>query len=72
MKDFSEISEAQKQKPHELLWMLWFDGKSISTVYIIFAIKYVNTKMSMTTIKNTWGISGGPSTIKYLIAFKHL
>ena len=23
-------SEAQKQRPHELLWMLWFDKKSIS------------------------------------------
>ena len=23
-------SGVQKQKPHELLWMLWFDGKSIS------------------------------------------
>ena len=23
-------SEAQKQRPHELLWMLWFDEKSIS------------------------------------------
>ena len=22
-------SEAQKQRPHELLWMLWFDEKSI-------------------------------------------
>ena len=22
--------EAQKHRPHELLWMLWFDGKSIS------------------------------------------
>ena len=26
-------SEVQKQRPHELLWMLWFDGKSISNVY---------------------------------------
>ena len=25
-----EGSEAQKQRPYELLWMLWFDGKSIS------------------------------------------
>ena len=24
-------SEAQKQRPHELLWMLWFDEKSISS-----------------------------------------
>ena len=23
------MSEAQKQRPHELLWMLWFDEKSI-------------------------------------------
>ena len=23
-------SEAQKQWPHNHLWMLWFDGKSIS------------------------------------------
>ena len=23
--------EAQKQRPHELLWMLWFDEKSISS-----------------------------------------
>ena len=23
-------SEVQKQRPHELLWMLWFDEKSIS------------------------------------------
>ena len=27
-------SEAQKQKPCELLWMLWFDEKSISTLFI--------------------------------------
>ena len=27
-------SEAQKQRWHELLWMLWFDGKSISTAPI--------------------------------------
>ena len=26
-------AEAQKQRPHELLWMLWFDGKSISKVH---------------------------------------
>ena len=26
-------SEAQKQKPYKLLWMLWFDEKSISNVY---------------------------------------
>ena len=25
-------SEAQKQRPHELLWMLWFDEKSIFNV----------------------------------------
>ena len=25
-------SEAQKQRPHELLWMLWFDEKNISNV----------------------------------------
>ena len=25
-------SEAQKQRPNELLWMLWFDEKSISSV----------------------------------------
>ena len=27
-------SEAQKHRPHELLWMLWFDEKSISSVLI--------------------------------------
>ena len=27
-------SDAQKQRPHELLWMLWFDEKSISKSYI--------------------------------------
>ena len=26
-------SEAQKQRPHEHLWMLWIDEKSISNVY---------------------------------------
>ena len=26
-------SEAQKQRPHKLLWMLWFDGKSISSFH---------------------------------------
>ena len=26
--------EAQKQKPNELLWMLWFDEKSISNKHI--------------------------------------
>ena len=25
-------SEAQKQRPHELIWILWFDKKSISNV----------------------------------------
>ena len=30
------MSEAQKQGPHKLLWMLWFDEKSISTiVYVV-------------------------------------
>ena len=28
------MSEAQTQRPHELLWMLWFDEKSISIVDI--------------------------------------
>ena len=28
------MSEAQKQRPHELLWILWFDGKSISNARI--------------------------------------
>ena len=27
-----EGSEAQNQRPHELLWMLWFDEKSISNL----------------------------------------
>ena len=27
-------SETQKQRPHELLWMLWFDEKSISNVEV--------------------------------------
>ena len=27
-------SEAQKQRPYELLWMLWFDRKSISNVLV--------------------------------------
>ena len=26
-------SEVQKQRPHELLWMLWFDEKNISNSY---------------------------------------
>ena len=26
--------EAQKQRPNELLWMLWFDKKSISNVEV--------------------------------------
>ena len=26
-------SAAQKQRPHQLLWMLWFDEKSISNVH---------------------------------------
>ena len=28
-------SEAQKQRPHKLLWKLWFDVKSISNIYIL-------------------------------------
>ena len=41
MKHFSRIyqskgSEAQKQRPHEHLGMLWFDEKSGSNVYIFF------------------------------------
>ena len=31
--EFLKRSEAQKQWPHELLWMLWFDEKSISNTY---------------------------------------
>ena len=31
-------SEAQKQRPHKLLWMLWFDKKSISNLYIFIFI----------------------------------
>ena len=27
-------SDAQKQMPHKLLWMLWFDEKSISNVHL--------------------------------------
>ena len=30
-------SEAQKQRPHELLWMLWFDEKSISNVVLFYS-----------------------------------
>ena len=26
-------SEVQKERPHELLWMLWFDEKSMSSAY---------------------------------------
>ena len=29
------MSEAQKQRSDELLWMLWFDEKSISNVHTI-------------------------------------
>ena len=29
------MSEAQKQRPHKLLWMLWFDGKSISSIHAL-------------------------------------
>ena len=28
-------SEARKQRPYKLLWMLWFDGKSISKVPVL-------------------------------------
>ena len=31
-------SEALKQSPHELLWMLWFDEKSISNCTYVFRI----------------------------------
>ena len=27
------MSEDQKQRPHKLLWMLWFDQKSISNMH---------------------------------------
>ena len=36
-------SEAQKQRPHELLWMLWFDEKSVSS-YSTFFFKNINTR----------------------------
>ena len=36
-------SEAEKQWPHELLWMLWFDGKSISNVYTSISIQNLLT-----------------------------
>ena len=32
------MSEAQKHRPYELLWMLWFDGKSISNTTNFFMI----------------------------------
>ena len=31
-----KASEAQKQRPHKLLLMLWFDKKSISNIYKVF------------------------------------
>ena len=30
-----KISEAQKQRPHELLWMLWFDDKITPNVLLL-------------------------------------
>ena len=31
-----KVSEDQKQRPRQLLWMLWFDGKNISRMHIIY------------------------------------
>ena len=28
------VSEAEKQRPHKLLWLLWFDKKSISNTQL--------------------------------------
>ena len=39
-------SEAEKQRPHELLWMLWFDEKSISNVRTTYASKEVILKFA--------------------------
>ena len=45
-------SEAQKQRPCKLLWMLWFDEKSISKVHTIFrrSSLYYVTLMSTTSL----------------------
>ena len=31
-----KVSEAQKPRPHELLWILWFDEKIIFNVHTFF------------------------------------
>ena len=36
-----KVSEAQKQRPCELLWMLWFNEKSISTITYYVHTRYI-------------------------------
>ena len=64
-------SEAQKQMPRKLLWMLWFDGKSIprgSYLYYMAAVRkdtYVpaaNKKfvLQMSKLERTFGVDRIP------------
>ena len=44
-------SEAQKQRPCKLLWMLWFDRKSISNIHTkIYTMCYLVRGHSYTTV----------------------
>ena len=53
-------SEAQKQRPHKLLWMLWFDEKNISNWCIwLFRSCYAHQKKlneKIWTPKKMWRI----------------
>ena len=48
-------SEAQKQRPHKLLWMLWFDGKSIPKKIIYLEELIVFKDFSAVIIHWTFG-----------------
>ena len=47
------MSEAQKQRLNELLWMLWFDGKSISKVH---GTKYIKKLYTCYDVNLIWEI----------------
>ena len=54
------MSEAQKPKPHKLLWMLWFDKKSISNVvrYTRISTTYLLSDLSCgSPPRLLWGVT---------------
>ena len=52
-------SEAQKQRQHELLWMLWIEEKSISNVQLLLFCSGKTFDNGKSTISTKGTICGG-------------